>query len=111
MHEGRLIHWARLETGEATTGTADEYGYYTTETTYASTKCLFANGGGAKVLGSGEYVSDVPRAIFPVSAVLTEGMRLVGVSAGWTREYVVRKVRTVWNRVAVDHIEADLEAV
>jgi hypothetical protein len=38
-------------------------------------------------------------------------MRLVGVSAGWTREYVVRKVRTVWNRVAVDHIEADLEAV
>lgn len=111
MHEGRLIHWCRIETGEATTGDPDAYGFFTTSTTYASSKCVFANGGGAKRLDSGEFIEDVPKAIFPASAVLTEGMHLIGVSSGWMREYVVKKVRTVWNRIAVDHISADLEAV
>lgn len=108
VHEGRLIHWARIAT-DTPTGDADPYGVQTSVTTYASTKCIFINGGGGKVLESGKFVLDLPKAILPASTIISEGMRLIGVSAGWTREYVVAKVRAVWNRRGIDHISVDLE--
>jgi hypothetical protein len=111
MMEGRLIHWCAIETGEATTGAADAYGQYATVVTTESTRCLFKNGGTPKMLESGAFVADVPTVALPATTAVVEGQTIVGVSAGWARTYVVRAVRTVWNRMRVDHIACDLEAV
>lgn len=111
MMEGRLIHWCALETGEATSGEPDAYGQFATVVTTASSRCVFSNGRGGKNLESGAFVADLPKVVLPATATVTEGQTIVGISAGWARTYVVRAVRTVWNRLQVDHIACDLEAV
>ncbi len=110
MMEGKLIHWCAIETGEETTGTADAAGMYTTLVTTASTRCLFRNEKAGKVLESGEFVQDVPRVILPATTSIVEGATLTGVSSGWARNYVVRAVKTIYNRVGIDHVACDLEA-
>lgn len=111
MLEGRLVHWCRIETGEATTGTADTFGKYTTQKTYASSKCLFSVGkGGVKRLESGERVQDLPAVILPATTTIEEGVVLEGLSTGFLRAYVVRQVRPIWTR-ALHHIRCDIEAV
>lgn len=109
--EARLIEWCRIESGEATTGTADAAGMYTTQKTYASSKCLFSGGqGGTKVLESGEHVSALPTVILPASTSIIEGCELVGLVPGYLATYIVRRAVAIRTRV-LSHIRCDLEAI
>lgn len=109
MMEGRFVHWCAIETGEATTGSKSAYGGYSTVVTTESTRCIFKSGRGGRDLESGAFVTDLPNVILPATTSITAGDRLVGVSSGWVGNYVVKAVRTVWNRCGIDHISADLE--
>lgn len=110
-----MIHSCRLITGTSTTttGTPDEYGggNVTVSPTYETIRCLFTNEKGGTVrLESGELVSSLPAVILPASTTITEGAELTGLSPGWTRAYVVRKVYPIYRRV-LEHIRAELELV
>lgn len=109
--EARLIEWCRIESGEATTGTADAAGMYTTQKTYASSRCLFSGGaGGTKVLESGEHVSALPTVLLPATAAIAEGLELVGLVPGYLATYLIRRAVAVRRR-ALDHYRCDLEAI
>ncbi len=109
--EARLIEWCRIESGEQTTGTADAAGMYTTQKTYASSKCLFSSGaGGTKVLESGEHVATLPTVLLPASTSIVEGLELVGLVPGYLATYIVRRVVAIRRRV-LDHYRCDLEAI
>jgi hypothetical protein len=111
--EARMVHSCRLITGTTTTttGAPDEYGggNVTVSPTYETIRCLFTNEkGGTARLESGELVSSLPVVILPASTTITEGDELTGLSPGWTRSYIVRKIYPIYRR-AIDHIRADLE--
>jgi len=110
--EARMIHSCKIETLASSAGTADEYGIGPVDVpTYATTKCLFSAGkGGTKVLESGQHVQSLPTILLPATAVIAEGQRLIGQSAGWISTYAIRKVYPIWSRV-LDHYRCDLEAV
>ena len=107
-----MIHSCRIETLASTSGTPDEYGIGPEDVpTYATTKCLFSDGkGGIKVLESGQHIQSLPTILLPATTAIAEDQHLIGQSAGFVWEYVVRKVHPIWSRV-LDHLRCDLEAV
>lgn len=114
--EARMIHSCKIETLASTSGTNDEYGIGPADVpTFATTKCLFSVGGqlskgGIKVLESGQHIQSLPTILLPATTAITEDQHLIGQSAGFVWEYVVRKVHPIWSRV-LDHYRCDLEGV
>ncbi len=115
--EARMIHSCRLQTGTATatTAVADEYSpgavAVTSTPIWETVKCLFGDGsGGTKRLPSGDLVQDLPTVKLPATITIVEGQTVEGLSAGFLRTYIVRKVHSVYTRI-LDHRRCDLEAM
>jgi len=109
--EARLIEWCRIQTGEQTTGTADDRGHFTTQKTYTSSRCLFSNGkGGTLILESGEHVQRAPSVLLPASTAITEGQVLEGLVLGFLHTYRVLAAKLIKGRTP-SHVRADLEAI
>jgi hypothetical protein len=99
-----------MPTGEATTGAKDAAGMFTTQTTYASSRCLFGDAkGGVRVSDSGQRVQQLPSVQLPATTAIAEGQVLEGLATGLEKTYQVVHVRPVVRRNAIDHLRCDLE--
>jgi hypothetical protein len=113
MIEARMVHTCRIQVGTTTTttGAPDEYGAgnITITPTYETIRCLFSSEkGGTLRLESGELVTSLPTIILPATTTITEGATLEGLTPGWARSYLVRKVYPIYRRT-LDHLRVDLE--
>jgi hypothetical protein len=107
--DARFIHSARVKTGEAATATKDAYGKTGSTPVYTLIACLFGRSkGGTKRLESGDLVESLPTMSYPATYTLSEGQEVEGLSPGYARTYVIRKIHPVYTRV-LDHFRADIE--
>ena len=90
----------------------DDYGVRSAVTAITTVKCRFVNPkGGMKKLESGEHIYNLPAVVLPSGTSIAEGDILTGVTAGFTRAFRVKHVRTVQADEGISHIRCDLEAV
>jgi len=107
--DARFIHSARVRTGEAPTATKDTYGKAGSTPVYTLIPCLFGRSkGGTKRLESGDLVQSLPTMSYPARYTLVEGQEVEGLSPGYARKYVIRKIHPVYTRT-LDHFRADIE--